>query len=142
MSDTPDELAEALVAVTVSLPGGGEERPGQLAMAKAVARAVSLGRHLVVQAGTGTEKSLAYLLPVVLSGRKASWPPPPPPDGSDPPDEALGTSPRASSDFPLGCLRPHRGLAVSNVPTTAGPATCPRQTFTPVRTRVGRTELR
>ncbi|MDE3086543.1 MAG: ATP-dependent DNA helicase [Acidobacteriota bacterium] len=40
-------------------------------MAEAVARALSQGRHLVVQAGTGTGKSLAYLLPVVLSGRGA-----------------------------------------------------------------------
>lgn len=70
-SDTPDELTKALLAVTGSLPGGGEERPGQLAMARAVQRALSLERHLVVQAGTGTGKSLAYLLPVVLSGRKA-----------------------------------------------------------------------
>ena len=38
-------------------------------MAEAVARAVDGGRHLVVQAGTGTGKSLAYLVPAVLSGR-------------------------------------------------------------------------
>ena len=70
-SETADELTLAMGAVAASLPGGGEERPGQLAMARAVARALSLERHLVVQAGTGTGKSLAYLLPLVLSGRKA-----------------------------------------------------------------------
>jgi ATP-dependent DNA helicase DinG len=39
-------------------------------MTRSVATAVDRGRHLVVQAGTGTGKSLAYLVPVVLSGRK------------------------------------------------------------------------
>ncbi len=39
-------------------------------MAEAVAAAVSSGRHLVVQAGTGTGKSLAYLVPAVLSGKR------------------------------------------------------------------------
>jgi ATP-dependent DNA helicase DinG len=38
-------------------------------MAHAVAEAVAGGRHLVVQAGTGTGKSLAYLVPAILSGR-------------------------------------------------------------------------
>ena len=38
-------------------------------MAEAVGRAVEEQRHLVVGAGTGTGKSLAYLVPVVLSGR-------------------------------------------------------------------------
>ena len=66
-----DELAGHLEALARTLPGGGEDRPGQLAMAEAVARALEQGRHLVVQAGTGTGKSLAYLLPVVLSGRGA-----------------------------------------------------------------------
>ena len=61
----------ALAAVVAALPGGGEARPGQAAMAEAVAAAVSAQRHLVVQAGTGTGKSLAYLVPVVLSGRRA-----------------------------------------------------------------------
>ncbi|HZU79087.1 MAG TPA: DEAD/DEAH box helicase, partial [Acidimicrobiales bacterium] len=64
-------VARDLAAVARSLPGGGEERPGQLAMAQAVERALVEDRHLVVQAGTGTGKSLAYLLPVVRSGRKA-----------------------------------------------------------------------
>jgi ATP-dependent DNA helicase DinG len=67
----PKEVGAALRRVTESLPGGGEDRTGQVRMAQAVARAVQLGRHLVVQAGTGTGKSLAYLLPVALSGRKA-----------------------------------------------------------------------
>jgi ATP-dependent DNA helicase DinG len=71
MSEAADELTLAMGAVAASLPGGGEERPGQLAMARAVARALSRQLHLVVQAGTGTGKSLAYLLPLVLSGRKA-----------------------------------------------------------------------
>ncbi len=45
----------------------GMERPGQLVMANAVARAISTGEHLVVQAGTGTGKSLAYLVPAFLN---------------------------------------------------------------------------
>lgn len=44
---------------------GGTERPGQVQMAHAVADAVRDGRHLLVQAGTGTGKSLAYLVPAV-----------------------------------------------------------------------------
>ncbi len=48
----------------------GEARPQQLEMAAAVARALGSGRHLVVQAGTGTGKSLAYVVPAVLSGRR------------------------------------------------------------------------
>ncbi|HXQ90428.1 MAG TPA: ATP-dependent DNA helicase [Acidimicrobiales bacterium] len=65
----PPEIAQVLGTVTASLPGGGEERPGQLAMAEAVGRAIDEHRHLVVGAGTGTGKSLAYLVPAVLSGR-------------------------------------------------------------------------
>ena len=48
-------------------------------MAEAVGRAIDERRHLVVQAGTGTGKSLAYLIPAVLSGERVSWPPPPRP---------------------------------------------------------------
>jgi ATP-dependent DNA helicase DinG len=66
----PTDLGPALAAVTHALPGGGEDRPGQRAMADAVARAIDEERHLVVQAGTGTGKSLAYLLPAVRSGRR------------------------------------------------------------------------
>jgi ATP-dependent DNA helicase DinG len=42
---------------------GGAERPGQVAMTRAVQRAIETGEHLAVQAGTGTGKSLAYLVP-------------------------------------------------------------------------------
>jgi len=45
---------------------GGEERPGQIEMAEAVAEAMESGRHLLVQAGTGTGKSLGYLVPALL----------------------------------------------------------------------------
>ena len=52
------------------MPAGGEERPGQVEMAATVARAPSrTGTHLLVQAGTGTGKSLAYLVPAASSGR-------------------------------------------------------------------------
>src|SRR5581483_343299 len=63
------EVTEALARVTTALPAG-EDRPGQVEMAEAVARAISGHRHLVVQAGTGTGKSLAYLVPALMSGRK------------------------------------------------------------------------
>ncbi|MGL5825120.1 MAG: ATP-dependent DNA helicase, partial [Nocardioides sp.] len=49
---------------------GGTERPGQIAMAGAVAEALGSGDHLVVQAGTGTGKSLAYLVPALLHPRR------------------------------------------------------------------------
>jgi ATP-dependent DNA helicase DinG len=49
---------------------GWEHREGQLAMAEAVERALDEERHLFVEAGTGTGKTLAYLVPAVLSGRK------------------------------------------------------------------------
>ena len=54
-----DLLATAVAAL------GGSERPGQVRMAEAVARAFATGEHLAVQAGTGTGKSLAYLVPAI-----------------------------------------------------------------------------
>ncbi|MGV0798368.1 ATP-dependent DNA helicase, partial [Mycolicibacterium elephantis] len=44
---------------------GGSQRSGQIEMAEAVARAFETGEHLAVQAGTGTGKSLAYLVPAI-----------------------------------------------------------------------------
>ena len=57
-------VARALAAAVEAL--GGEDRPGQLAMAEAVAATFGGAGHLLVQAGTGTGKSLAYLVPAVL----------------------------------------------------------------------------
>ncbi|QNI08025.1 ATP-dependent DNA helicase [Mycobacterium kubicae] len=54
-----------LLAVAVAALGGSERR-GQQEMATAVAAAFESGQHLVVQAGTGTGKSLAYLVPAML----------------------------------------------------------------------------
>jgi len=47
-----------------------EFRRGQLQMAEAVEQALSEKRHLIVEAGTGTGKTLAYLLPVIRSGKR------------------------------------------------------------------------
>src|SRR5271157_3768220 len=47
-----------------------EFRPGQLEMAKAVERALTEHRHLIVEAGTGTGKTLAYLLPALRTGQR------------------------------------------------------------------------
>ena len=49
---------------------GYEERPSQARMAEAVAAAIDRGGRLLAEAGTGTGKTLAYLVPAVLSGRK------------------------------------------------------------------------
>ncbi len=54
-----DILAAAVATV------GGEQRPGQLQMADAVALSIASGVHTLVQAGTGTGKSLGYLAPVL-----------------------------------------------------------------------------
>lgn len=55
-------LAEALAQY--------ESRPGQWAMAARVAKAIENDERLLVEAGTGTGKTLAYLVPAILSGRK------------------------------------------------------------------------
>jgi ATP-dependent DNA helicase DinG len=57
-------VTELLSAAVDAL--GGQERAGQVAMAEAVAAAMSDERHLLVQAGTGTGKSLGYLVPSLL----------------------------------------------------------------------------
>lgn len=49
---------------------GFAPRPGQAEMAAAVASAIGSGDNLVVEAGTGTGKTLAYLVPALLSGRR------------------------------------------------------------------------
>jgi ATP-dependent DNA helicase DinG len=49
---------------------GFEFREGQLVMARAVGRAFADGHSLMVEAGTGTGKTLAYLVPALLSGKK------------------------------------------------------------------------
>ena len=48
----------------------GQDRPGQVEMAEAVATALREGEHLLVQAGTGTGKSLGYLAPAFLHDRR------------------------------------------------------------------------
>ena len=55
----PELLAAAVAAI------GGEERPGQVLRPEAVQHAIETGEHLAVQAGTGTGKSLAYLVPAL-----------------------------------------------------------------------------
>ncbi|WP_231123223.1 ATP-dependent DNA helicase [Nocardioides sambongensis] len=59
-SPVRDTLAAAVSAL------GGQQRDGQVTMAEAVAAAMTDRRHLLVQAGTGTGKSLGYLVPALL----------------------------------------------------------------------------
>ena len=62
-------LRTLLDAALAAVPGASD-RPGQLEMAAAVERALRTGEHLLVQAGTGTGKSLAYLVPALASGKR------------------------------------------------------------------------
>jgi ATP-dependent DNA helicase DinG len=67
--------APVAVLLSAAVDGiGGSDRPGQDTMAEAVWRAIGTGEHLAVQAGTGTGKSLAYLVPAIAHaiGRGAS----------------------------------------------------------------------
>jgi len=59
LPDVATLLSAAVAAV------GGTDRAGQVRMAEAVDRAIRTGEHLAVQAGTGTGKSLAYLVPAI-----------------------------------------------------------------------------
>ena len=67
MAPTPDVRAVLHAAVEAV---GGEDRPGQIEMAEAVQHALESGEHLLVQAGTGTGKSLGYLVPSLLHGKR------------------------------------------------------------------------
>ena len=61
-------VGEALAAAIEAI--GGQPREGQIQMAEAVANALTDRHHLLVQAGTGTGKSLAYLVPALVHGKK------------------------------------------------------------------------
>lgn len=65
---TKPSLPELLHAAVTAV--GGTERPGQASMAEAVAEAVDDNSHLLVQAGTGTGKSLGYLVPALAHGER------------------------------------------------------------------------
>ncbi|MGQ4416817.1 ATP-binding cassette domain-containing protein [Streptomyces sp. SAS_269] len=65
---TKPSLPELLHAAVAAV--GGTERPGQVTMAEAVAEAIDDGSHLLVQAGTGTGKSLGYLVPALAHGER------------------------------------------------------------------------
>ncbi len=64
-----ERMVETLVSLTGHLDGGGEDRHGQQEMARAVHDAIAGRHHLIARAGTGTGKSLAYLVPVAMAGR-------------------------------------------------------------------------
>ena len=78
MEEAPESRPGRLSVDDVLGPGsplarrlpGYEQRDGQLAMARAVHHALDRDGHLFVEAGTGTGKTFAYLVPAVLSGRK------------------------------------------------------------------------
>jgi len=65
VSDNKDARAVADLLGTAVRALGGEHREGQDAMASAVASTLTNGDHALIQAGTGTGKSLGYLVPVV-----------------------------------------------------------------------------
>ncbi len=65
----PENVIDCLRQVTSALTRG-ETRDSQIEMCTSVASSISSGRHLVVQAGTGTGKSLAYIVPAILSGKR------------------------------------------------------------------------
>ena len=67
----PDPVIRLALEKATGGLSGREERPSQLAMAEAVATAIRGRRHLIVQAGTGTGKSLAYLVPALALGTRA-----------------------------------------------------------------------
>lgn len=67
----PDPVIDAALAQATGSLAAAEDRPNQRAMAEAVAAAIRRRQHLIVQAGTGTGKSLAYLVPVIALGQRA-----------------------------------------------------------------------
>jgi ATP-dependent DNA helicase DinG len=77
-SERTETASQSRIVKRFFQPGGAlaaahpafESRPGQVEMALAVDLALAEGRKLIVEAGTGTGKTLAYLVPALLSGRR------------------------------------------------------------------------
>jgi len=72
LASLPDAVARTFAPdgpLAATLPAF-EARPGQRAMADAVARTLADGGALLAEAGTGTGKTLAYLIPAILSGKR------------------------------------------------------------------------
>lgn len=67
---TPGHAALAALRTVTSSFEGSEERQGQMDMSHAIAESLASGRSIIVQAGTGTGKSLGYLVPAILHGKK------------------------------------------------------------------------
>jgi len=65
-----DRALALLDLITGELPGGGESREGQRQMVRSVAAAFTRRQHTVIEAGTGVGKSLAYLVPAVMTGQR------------------------------------------------------------------------
>ena len=85
---TPDELLGPSGRLAARL-AGWESRPQQLEMARLVADAIRGRRHAIVEAGTGTGKSLAYLVPAVLAATA---------DQAEPAAARRGTGPSTASE--------------------------------------------
>jgi ATP-dependent DNA helicase DinG len=68
VTDSSKRVRDALAAAVEAIDGS--PRDGQIEMAEAVANAITDGHHLLVQAGTGTGKSLAYLIPPIVLNKK------------------------------------------------------------------------
>lgn len=68
--DFASDADHALDLVIEGMGGGGEARPGQRQMVEAIVGGLVENRHVVVRAGTGTGKSIAYLVPAILDGRR------------------------------------------------------------------------
>jgi ATP-dependent DNA helicase DinG len=69
LQEAATKILEPGGALANALPGF-ESRAGQLAMTARVAQAIDFDERLLIEAGTGTGKTLAYLVPAILSGRK------------------------------------------------------------------------
>jgi ATP-dependent DNA helicase DinG len=113
--DVEELLALAVAGI------GGEPRNGQLTMARAVEHAMRSGEHLLVQAGTGTGKSLAYLVPAIRHALAIDAPvrKPTPDDkneDNEADDEGRASSKSRSSDDELP---PPRGPVVVATATIA-----------------------
>jgi ATP-dependent DNA helicase DinG len=74
-SDASPAVREALALLDVAVSSmGGEMRSGQHEMVRRVSEAIRSGDHLLVQAGTGTGKSLAYLVPLIAHAMESDRP--------------------------------------------------------------------